>query len=405
MKRQTFLLAFLLVTATHAFSQITFENGYFINNEGQRIDCLIKNTDWRSNPTKFEYKASMDALAHTASIDTVKEFGINGGSKYVRATVQIDRSPRDITNMSTKKEPQFLTEQLFLKVLVEGAATLYQYTDGNLVRYFYKVRDSEIQQLVHKPYLVDGNTARNNSFRQQIFVDLKCPEIALKDVEALRYINRDLMRLFIRFNECTNSAYTDFERREKRDLFNLSLRAGFNYSKLAIYSPHLRDINFGRGPGFRFGLEAEFILPFNKNKWSIIVEPTYQRYSQKTQNPEAVVGGIVRSEVDYRSIEIPVGARHYFFLNEKSAIFLDLSCVFFDFNANSSLTLSRNDGSLWYSWEVESRINWALGAGYKYGDRYSLSMRYYTGREILGSYRTLNSSYNAFSVILGYAPR
>ncbi len=78
MKRQTLLLAFLLATATHAFSQITFENGYFINDEGQKIECLIKNVDWRSNPTKFEYKVSADASAQTASITTVKEFAING---------------------------------------------------------------------------------------------------------------------------------------------------------------------------------------------------------------------------------------------------------------------------------------------------------------------------------------
>lgn len=153
MKRHTLLLAFLLVTATHAFSQIAFENGYFINDEGQRIDCLIKNIDWRSNPTKFEYRMSADAPTQEASIATVKEFGINGDSKYVRATVEIDRSPRDIQNMSSKKEPQFLTEQLFLKVLIEGAATLYQYTEADLVRYFYKVKDSGIQQFGTKVLL------------------------------------------------------------------------------------------------------------------------------------------------------------------------------------------------------------------------------------------------------------
>ncbi len=210
------------------------------------------------------------------------------------------------------------------------------------------------------------------------------------------------MRLFIRFNGCTHSAYTNFERNEKEDLFNISLRPGLNYSQLTLYSADLRDINFGRRLGFRFGVEAEFILPFNRNKWGIIVEPTYQSYHQKTENQEAVVGGVIRSEVDYQSIEIPVGARHTFFLNEKSAIFLDLSCVF-DFNSNSSVTLSRNDGSLLNSLEIESRINWALGTGYKYADRYSLSMRYLTGREILSSYMALNSSYKTFSVILGYS--
>ncbi len=146
MKRQALIFAFLVATTIHAFSQITFENGYLITDEGERIECLIKNIDWRSNPTQFEYKMSADAPPQKASISTVLEFGINDDSKYVRAIVQIDRSPSDIQNMSFKRQPLFLTEHLFLKVLIEGTATLYQYTDGNLVRYFYNVKDSETRQ-------------------------------------------------------------------------------------------------------------------------------------------------------------------------------------------------------------------------------------------------------------------
>ncbi|NQX83980.1 MAG: class I tRNA ligase family protein [Mycoplasmataceae bacterium] len=39
-------------------AKIKFEQGYFINNQGVKIECLIKNTDWRNNPSNFLHKLS-----------------------------------------------------------------------------------------------------------------------------------------------------------------------------------------------------------------------------------------------------------------------------------------------------------------------------------------------------------
>ena len=402
MKRQILFLALLFLTGIQSFSQIIFENGYFVNDSNQKIECLIKNIDWNSNPTEFEYKLSADTQPQKASIETVNEFGINGASKFVRSTVQIDRSPRAMHSMSSDKNPNFLTEQLFLKVLIEGEATLYLYKDGDLIRFFFNVNDSEIKQLIFKRYLIGSKVAENNSFRQQLFVDLKCPSIMSNDVETLRYVKRELVRLFMKFNECTKSDYTNYEVNKTKDLFTLSFRPGINYSELAIVTSDSRDIDFGSKFSFRLGIEAEFILPFNKSKWGIIMEPTYQYYKGTKATEANVSGGVVVSRVNYRSIELPVGIRHYFFFNDRSKIFADLSCIF-DFNTNSSMTLTRSDGSMLNSLEIKSRTNLGLGVGYKHVDRYSLSMRYQTGREILSNYLSWNSSYRTFSVIVGYS--
>ena len=46
----------LLFLSFIGFTQIRFEKGYFITNYGKRIDCFIKDIDWKNNPTKFDYK-------------------------------------------------------------------------------------------------------------------------------------------------------------------------------------------------------------------------------------------------------------------------------------------------------------------------------------------------------------
>ena len=75
-KRLLFFTLFMLLDIK-SFSQIIFENGYFIDDSDSKIECLIKNIDWKNNPTEFEYKLSPNEAIQKATIQTVKEFGIN----------------------------------------------------------------------------------------------------------------------------------------------------------------------------------------------------------------------------------------------------------------------------------------------------------------------------------------
>ena len=124
MKKHLLITALLTILSFSLYSQIVFENGYFINESNQKVNCLIKNVDWRDSPTEFEYKISQNEPVQKASIQTIKEFGINGISKYIGANVNIDRSGDELINMNSQKNPIFQEERLFLKVLIDGKASL-----------------------------------------------------------------------------------------------------------------------------------------------------------------------------------------------------------------------------------------------------------------------------------------
>ena len=49
----------------------------------------------------------------------VKEFSVGSSQKYINLIVDIDRSSKKITDLSTKRTPEYKSETLFLKVLVE----------------------------------------------------------------------------------------------------------------------------------------------------------------------------------------------------------------------------------------------------------------------------------------------
>lgn len=403
MRKQLLLIALFTILCAESYSQIIFENGYFIDESNNKNECLIKNVDWKNNPTEFEYKFSQNDTVHKATFKTVKEFGIYNVSKYIRAKTNIDKSSEQIDKMSSERNPNFQEELLFLKVLIEGKASLFLYIDGNLTRFFYKLNDSEIQQLVYKRYLINDTILVNNSFKQELFLKLKCEEIVLNDIKNLRYSNRDLEKLFIKYNKCTGSDYINYKTKQNKDLFNLTFRPSLNYSSLEIQNSVLgfNDIDFRNKLGIRFGIEAEFILPFNKNKWGIIVEPTYQYFkSEQSKETGNVSGGILVSRIDYKSIELPIGVRYYFYLNDKSKLFTNISYVF-DFSNNSSIKFLRNDDSMISELEIKSRRNLALGIGYKYKNRYSMEIRYNTNREILSDYLYWSSNYSSLNIIFG----
>ncbi len=405
MRKQLLVIALITFSFIESYSQIIFENGYFINESNKKIDCLIKNIDWKNNPTEFEYRLPKNDTVQKASIQTIKEFGIKNVFKYIRAKTNIDRSSDKINKMSSERNPNFQEELVFLKVLIEGQASLFLYIDGNLTRFFYKLNDSQINQLVFKRYLVDDKISKNEYFKQQLFLQLKCKEIGLNDIERLRYSKRDLEKIFITYNECLSLNYINYEPKQKKDLFNLTIRPGINYSILEIHNSMTgsRDTDFGSNIGIRFGIETEFILPFNKSKWGIIIEPTYQCFnSEQSRETSNISGGILVSKVDYKSIELPVGVRHYFYLNDNSKLFTNISYVV-DFASNSTIEFLRQDNSVVSSLKIKSRPNIALGIGYKFKDKYGIEMRYSASRNILGDYLAWGSDYRTISIVIGYS--
>ncbi|MGK0421613.1 MAG: hypothetical protein ACJAT9_001285, partial [Polaribacter sp.] len=378
------LFLFLTILCINCYSQVSFEKGYYIDNNNQKIKCLIKNLDWKNNPSEFKYKLLENDKPKNITIKSIKEFGIDNVSKYIRSTVNIDRSSESIQKLSNEKKPLFKKENLFLKILIGGKSNLYEYVDGNLNRYFYSKDGTNIKQLIFKMYKTnDGNNiAKNHRFRQQLWANLECTTFKMSKIKNINYKKNDLIRFFTEYNKCGNVNLLNFGVKEKRDLFNLTIRPRLNSSSLEIQNTVSNSINIDSGNeiGFGFGLEAEFILPFNKNKWAIVVEPTYKSFkSKKTGKNNNVSGGQLITEINYNSIEIPISLRHYLFLNKSSKLFINASYIF-DFSSKSSIEFKRADNSSYKSLDIISRPNLGLGIGYKQNDKYSLEIRYQTDR-------------------------
>jgi len=404
MKKQLLLLLTVCLNLA-CYSQITYEKGYYIDNANRKIDCLIKNIDWKDNPTKFNYKLSEDTEPETQNTESVKEFGIYTKSKHISYTGNIDKSSDNLDKLSETKNPLLELESVFVKVLLEGKANLYLYENEGITRFLYSVDNSEVKPLIFKLYKDNDYAVRKNEeFKKQLWNDLKCIDTPVEDFENLKYEKRDLTTFFEKYNKCHNAEVIDFDKKAKRDAFNLTLRPGLNSSALTYKQTSLssKPIDFDNEQGFRFGIEAEFILPFNKNKWTIMIEPTYQYYKSET----VVIfrqGTIAESKetytVDYKSIELPIGARYHVFLNNNSKLFVNCSIVL-DFLVGKPNTIEAESvyGS---DLNIKPAPNLAFGIGYKYQNKYALEIRY-QNRNLLSDYSSWESEYKSLSVIFGY---
>ncbi|MGB5821806.1 MAG: tRNA modification GTPase [Saonia sp.] len=392
--KNVLLLHLLFILSANCYTQINYEQGYFIDNAGNRTDCLIKNVDWKNNPSEFEYKLNENSPAQKGGVRTVAEFSILTSAKYVRSKVNIDKSESQLKYLSKFKEPQFVEETLFLKELVKGKANLYAYESDNLNRFFFQTNSKEIQQLVYKKYAAsDNRIGENTLFRQQLWKNLPCKDLSLDEVKYTDYNARELIAYFNKYNHCVDADYVGVKNdNEKRDWFNLGIKAGLNSSTLDINGTQIDviDTDFGNDTNFRFGIEAEFLMPFNKNKWAIFIQPMYQSFKGEEELATQSVS------VDYKSIEVSIGVRHYFFINDDSKIFLN-SAIVLDSPLNSKIDFETSN-----DFDIESRNGVNFGLGYKFKNSYSLELNYTPRRELLGNFVQIESGYTVFSVVLGY---
>ncbi len=399
MKKLLLLASLMIILGLKSFAQIRFESGYFIDNQGIRTNCLIKNLDWRNNPKGFTYKLSSYANAIDISIDSTLEFGINNESIYKRFVVAIDRSSEQIEKMSTQKEPMLITDTLFLKVLVGGKASLFYYEDGELFRYFYSVDTSSVRQLIYKSYKDDEYIKKNDRYKQQLWASLHCDKISLEDCSKIEYKAKDLTKVFKLYNQTNSSVsvvITDSAKTKRRWL-NLSIRPGFTFSGLSTNNNSLYPsltTSFKNKTSVRLGIEGEFLLPFNKNKWAILLEPTYQYYKSSEKNESGIT-----NEVSNKLLEIPLGLRHSFFITNKSRIFINASFALY-MNLSSSYRML-SDTYTYNKLSIDIGNTLMFGAGYAYNNKFSVELRTAPPRAIT-NYAYGSSYFSTLTFILGY---
>jgi hypothetical protein len=217
----------------------------------------------------------------------------------------------------------------------------------------------------------------------------------MNSLKKVNYEKSDLMRFFIKYKECSNVEFINYQQKKKnKDSFSLNIRSGIRNSSLILFDPNDRKTDFGKNlTSFRLGLEAEFILGFNNNKWAFLLEPIYHQFSSDTQTASFME----------KRIEVNLGLRHYMYIKNKDVKLFMNASAFYVNSFNAELTERNNS----FSTPIDDSLNMAFGIGCKYKERFSLEFRYLPRRNFYLVYSGDEANWytksQSLSIVFGYS--
>ncbi len=384
----TFFLSLFLTFTTYA--QIVYQKGYIIDNQDIKTECFIRNIDWKKNPQSFKYRFTENGEVVTGTLENVKEFGVENASRFIKINTDIDISSDLQQKLSYEKQPILENRTFFLRVLITGEANLYVFEDKEFIRFFYSKRNKAITQLIYKRYLQEGSgtgTSINVSYKQQLMNDLITDKLSKIDFETLTYTKESLERLFISYNQAFNTPQTVVQSKVKRKVLAVSLTPGLSYSNLSIIND-FTSIKYSSQLEYRLGCQIEAILPFNMNKWSLYIEPTFH-LSPKRKFESSTIS---YPDIKFKFITLPIGFKGKSFLKNGGNIFYHTN---FDFGVNTSFN------SKFANIEISPASNFAVGVGYG-KNKLSFECRYISNTNLFKKYQFYYSDYDRIQLVLGY---
>lgn len=389
MKYTIFLLLFFFVLQIGS-AQVAYEQGYFIDNNGKRKACLIKDRGWKNNPSSITYRLSEDTPEITLESYDMKEFGIGNGIRYSRQRIALEISSDKITNLSNSPDLNLVDTVVLLKHEVEGKASLFSFCSNFLAnRYFYQIDADSIKPLIYRLHSPDGiKIIKNTLYKEQLRDAISCGEGG-KYVQRMSYNLPMLRKFFTRYNQCQESNYHVLNEYQKKAQFTFTPKVGVEYA--SVEASNTVTSMYGSFPnkiGPRIGLELEYIIPYFKNQWSIFADPSFVSYhANSTTSPSM--------EIQYNSIDIPIGLRKYFFIRNHSAISLN---VFTAFNIDINSQLNTRNTPL----KTGSNMNFGGAVGYVWKGKYVAQLKYNLPKNITADYLFWQTKYRSTSLTFGY---
>ena len=387
------LVSLVLFITSSLFAQL-YEEAYYIDNNGKRVEGLIKLLDWKYNPDSFDYKSSETAPKKHLTIKDVKEFGAkNRFDIYRRFPVAIDTASDRWDNLTFDRKPVYVKDTLFLKLLVDGGLSLYEYNDGSFQRFFYQKEDETPVQLIFKKYMVNVLDKESNEEESKMktnkgyILQLKklmadCPSMSADEFQ-IPHKKKSLVNLFIRYNKCKGTLKQEVNKYNFWDHLRVGALAGVQFTDLDFYyirsrfSTHYTRVYFGSHQMFRVGAELQYVMFFDQRRWSMFFEPTFlhlKGFDEDVNN---------KYTINYNAVSLGAGFRRSFYLNEDHTIFLKFGKVYDISLSSSKFQIEYQNYDYKKELEIFTSNSFILGLGYEYKRKFGAFFRYYTKTNLM----------------------
>lgn len=336
----TILFFFLSIAC---FAQENFLEGKIITLKGDTINGLIDYRFPNITPSEITFKTSEDKT-QKHSTKSIKGF-IVGKEVFESKLVNIEKSGRNTSNISTSRELDLEKTEVFLKVLFKGTKSLYYYQTPSRQENFYFSYEDSIRLLVYKKFKIGPNILENKKYLGQLSLYLgNCSSIK-NNVAATKYSLKSLSKLFSDYYECTSETII-FQNERGRTEFQYAIYGGLSLTSLKFKS-NLNSFNYLTQPdapfqpSFSVGFRFNVVFSGNLQKWVLVNELQYSQFSTELQYLDQSTENVYTtydSEITCNQLAINNLMRYHFY-KKKNALYVNLgTMVGFAISKNSNKT-------------------------------------------------------------------
>ena len=407
MKFKLFIIAFLfLIVNLATFAQSEAKEGYIVNNQHQRMNCLIRNVGHEESMMNYEFKLKGSEDFEEIEISKIEEFGVDNEFKCIRALVYIDVSK---ANIPDKKDAilEWQKGHVYLRILFEGElASLYSFFYEGKTVYYYSWGDNPIEPLVYKMYYVGvtplgyQDILYDNSYQVQLKDNLACGN---SDTKKVTYTEKDLVKYFANYHQCKKSDFNQLKSTHvSQGKLLIKPSINFNSSQLTIkeFEDAAPRVPFTKESSVGFGVELEYVLPYNNYLWSVFAGANYMSYAtDKLSLDDGVNSSMFDGyATDYKTVEAPIGIGININMNQNQRLYLKAAFAPHFILGGSYITF--NNGANKDEFSVASRF--LFGVGYSFRN-VGLEFNYYTPQNLTQNKYKRASDLEQISVKLSYA--
>lgn len=389
LQKSSILLFFSFIVCLTVHGQTQFEKGYFVSNDGNRVDCLIRNHKWSDSPKRVVYKLTTEDSEKVWEPGQIRAFGFGEDLLFRSVTAEFPETYIRPNQNDDEPIPEKTQKTVFVKRILRGKTSLYQYRGQNQLIFLFEKDEDGLEVLEYKKYItpIDHKIRENNIFRRQLLQKLSCGTD--QDIQRVTYKRKSLIDYVLKYNSCADPLNEEVSKElvRKKIAFNVKMYAGIQQYDFAFDRRGV-ELDFEDKIVPKFGLEVEGILPFDNNKWGFFLSTDYSSYSSAIDAPNTRT---ISYDLQMSRLGSQLGGRHYMFLDNRNSLFLDLAVTIDkDFNAQLQ-EFFENEFFPDITIDVRDlNFGGSVGFGYSNNQKVGLKLNYYFDQTILKGYRTGN---------------
>ncbi len=380
MKNKIIYFGIAFLATINIYAQTYFKEGYFVDNQNKKVECLIKYQRWSETPVSFDYKLKEDSPLQTKNVEEVNEFKIYKTAKYYkRYKLDVNVFDKEL-NLIKKKG-----DLIFLKVLFEAEKSLLAYEDIQNIFFYEHNNELLLLKYAEKKSL----SAKHREFQKQLYENLFCEGFTIKKYSRIKYEIGDLVNFFNEYATCKNQASENFYEKRTKVKLNFKATIGATYTPETTQSLALifgnrerfqREDAFNDIITYSIGVDAEFTYTNEIDRWRLFISPNIQYFRAgnvsdiNPSNFDLLYPQFYDPGLESLILEMPIGVRRYFDVNENTELFISAAYAYnFFIDGKSSFSAPYTN----YGKENISKSSFLIGLGSNFGDKYSFSLNYY----------------------------